>query len=73
MRCTVPVPIPSDLVTFDNPFASCLPHLPFARARATARSAKCAELSRNGLNPDSLPPLFDQRPGVAYGCGMGRP
>jgi hypothetical protein len=32
-----------------------------------------AELSRKGLNSDSLPPLFGQGAGVPYGCGMGRP
>jgi hypothetical protein len=35
--------------------------------------AVCAELSRNGLNSDSLQPLFGQRAGMPYGCGMGRP
>ena len=59
MRWTVPVPIPSDLAEL--------------HALATARSAGCAELSRNGLHSDSLPPLFGQRAGVPYGCGMGRP
>jgi hypothetical protein len=58
-----------------------LSHFPFdvdlrpaeLHALATARSAGCAELSRNDLHLDSLPPLFGQRAGVPYGCGMGSP
>jgi hypothetical protein len=81
----VPVPMPNDLATFKipTPFASSLWHLPFGHAvflrpaelhaLATARSAGCAELSRNDLHPDSLSPLFGQGAGVPYGCGMGRP
>jgi hypothetical protein len=32
-----------------------------------------AELSRKGLNSDSLLSLFGQGAGVPYGCGTGRP
>ena len=31
------------------------------------------ERARNGLNSDSLPPLFGQRAGVPLRCVMGRP
>jgi hypothetical protein len=35
------------------------------------RSGLDAGSSRNGLNPNSLLPLFGQGAGVPYGCGMG--
>ena len=36
-------------------------------------STLCAELSRKGLNSDSLLSLFGQGAGVPSGCGTGRP
>ena len=84
MRCTVPVPMPSDLATLNipTPFASCfrtfrsvaLSIFGLAEPHAMSDGALlCAKLSCNGLNSDSLPPLFGQRAGMPYRCGMGRP
>jgi len=43
------------------------------RPKKVIVSALYGELSRKGLNSDNLPPLFRQRAGLPYGCGMGRP
>jgi len=65
--------------TWARTVVSLVPHFPLAfrsgekiswkaKNRVIVPAAR-AELSRNGLNSDSLPPLFGQRAGVPYGCG----
>jgi hypothetical protein len=56
-----------------NPRASEREKISWKAEKRVIVSALCAELSRKGLNSDSLPPLFGQGAGVPYGCGMGRP